>query len=54
MSIELPTGTEEIEIIGSVFGRTIEETPVEEESPVEETPVEEESPVEETPVEELQ
>ena len=60
LSTRSPTGTEEIEIIGSIFGGTIEETPVEEspveealfeESPVEETPVEE-SPVEETPVEE--
>jgi hypothetical protein len=50
LSIELPAGTEEIEIIGSVFGQSIEETPVEE-TPVEETPVEE-TPVEETPVEE--
>ncbi len=57
LSIELPSGTEEVEIIGSVFGDTapVEETPVEEtpveEPPVEETPVEE-PPVEETPVEE--
>ncbi|QDI89730.1 hypothetical protein Nisw_07450 [Candidatus Nitrosopumilus sp. SW] len=36
LSIELPTGTEEVEIIGSVFGRTIEETP----SGTEETPEE--------------
>jgi hypothetical protein len=50
LSIELPSGTEEIEIIGSIFGQTVEETPVEE-TPVEETPVEE-TPVEETPVEE--
>ncbi|MBA4718888.1 MAG: hypothetical protein HRO68_07280 [Nitrosopumilus sp.] len=52
LSIELPSGTEEVEIIGSVFGDTVpvEETPVEE-PPVEETPVEE-PPVEETPVEE--
>ena len=66
LSIELPAGTEEIEIIGSVFGGvsvpveepTVEtpveptvETPVEE--PTVETPVEEptvETPVEETPV----
>nr|WP_306307575.1 hypothetical protein [Nitrosopumilus zosterae] len=51
LSIDLPAGTEEIEIIGSSFGESAsvpEETPVEE--PVEETPVEE--PVEETPVEE--
>jgi hypothetical protein len=57
LSIELPAGTEEIEIIGSVFGDSpsepveeppVEETPVEE-PPVEETPVEE-PPVEETPV----
>ena len=34
LSIELPSGTEEIEIIGSVFGRTIEATP----SETEETP----------------
>jgi hypothetical protein len=50
LSIELPAGTEEVEIIGSVFGQPVEETPVEE-TPVEETPVEE-TPVEETPVEE--
>ena len=64
LSIELPAGTEEIEIIGSVFGDSTSEpvetpveepsveTPVEEpsvETPVEETPVE--TPVEETPVE---
>ena len=36
MNIELPSGTEEIEIIGSVFGRAIEETP----SEPEETPEE--------------
>ena len=29
LNIELPSGTEEIEIIGSVFGRTVEETPSE-------------------------
>jgi len=52
LSIKLPAGTEEVEIIGSVFGEAapVEETPVEE-TPVEETPVEE-TPVEETPVEE--
>ena len=50
LSLELPAGTEEIEIIGSTFGQSVEETPVEE-TPVEETPVEE-TPVEETPVEE--
>ena len=42
LSIELPAGTEEIEIIGSVFGQPVEETPVEEkpvvEKPVVETP----------------
>ncbi|MBT8242154.1 MAG: hypothetical protein HKP34_00355 [Nitrosopumilus sp.] len=42
LSIELPSGTEDVEIIGSVFGQ------IEEETPVEETP-EEETPVEETP-----
>jgi hypothetical protein len=47
LSIELPAGTEEIEIIGSIFGQSVEETP--EETPVEETP--EETPVEETPEE---
>jgi len=60
LSIELPAGTEEIEIIGSVFGQSVDETPVEEtsvdETPVEETPVDEtsveETPVDETPVEE--
>ena len=50
LSIELPSGTEDVEIIGSIFGQIVEETPVEE-TPVEETPVEE-TPVEETPVEE--
>jgi hypothetical protein len=43
LSIDLPAGTEEIEIIGSSFGESAsiaeEETPVEE--PIEETPVEE-------------
>ena len=29
LSIELPSGTEEVEIIGSVFGRTVEEMPSE-------------------------
>jgi len=53
LSIELPAGSEEVEIIGSSFNNsvaeeTVEETPVEE--TVEETPVEE--TVEETPVEE--
>ena len=47
LSIELPSGTEEIEIIGSVFGRTVE--PVVEEPPVEEPPVVQEPPAEETP-----
>ena len=48
LSIELPAGSEEVEIIGSSFSNTVvEETPVEE-TPVEETPVEE-TPVEETP-----
>ncbi|WP_343045178.1 hypothetical protein [Nitrosopumilus oxyclinae] len=50
LNIDVPSGTQTIEIIGSVFGQTLEETPVEE-TPVEETPVEE-TPVEETPVEE--
>jgi hypothetical protein len=50
LNIEVPFGTEDIEIIGTVFGQSMEETPVEE-TPVEETPVEE-TPVEETPVEE--
>jgi len=60
LSIQLPAGTEEVEIIGSVFGEStsVEEPPVEEppveEPPVEEPPVEEtpvvETPVEETPV----
>ena len=44
LSIELPAGTEEVEIIGSQFGQS-------EPAPVEETPVEETVP-EETPVEE--
>ena len=48
LSIELPVGSEEVEIIGSSFNNSVaEETPVEE-TPVEETPVEE-TPVEETP-----
>jgi len=57
LSIKLPAGTEEVEIIGSVFGESapVVEPPVVEppvvEPPVEETPVEE-TPVEETPVEE--
>jgi len=34
LSIELPVGSEEIEIIGSVFGRTMEETPSEHEETV--------------------
>ena len=51
LSIGLPSGTQELEIIGSVFGQTpVVETPVEE-PPVVETPVEE-PPVVETPVEE--
>ena len=56
LSIELPAGTEEVEIIGSVFGQEVVEEPVEEEvpEPVEEEvpePVEEETPepVEDTP-----
>jgi hypothetical protein len=49
LSIELPAGSEEVEIIGSSFNNSVvEKTPVEE--PVVETPVEE--PVVETPVEE--
>ena len=52
LTMELPIGTEDIEIIGSVFGSPVEE-PVEEppvvEEPVEEPPVVEE-PVEEPPV----
>ncbi len=48
LSMELPEGTEEIEIIGSTFGTPVEEPPVVEE-PVEEPPVVEE-PVEEPPV----
>ena len=48
LSIDLPAGSEEVEIIGSSFNNSVtEETPVEE-TPVEETPVEE-TPVEETP-----
>jgi hypothetical protein len=47
LSIELPSGTEDVEIIGSIFGQIVEETPVEE-TPVEETPVEE-TPVDTTP-----
>ncbi len=56
LSIDLPVGTEEIEIIGSTFGglvtipdeETPDETPVVEETP-DETPVVEETP-DETPV----
>jgi len=49
LSIELPVGSEEVEIIGSSFDNSVaEETPVAE-TPVEETPVAE-TPVEETPV----
>ncbi|MFB5624522.1 MAG: hypothetical protein ACE5RP_06400, partial [Nitrosopumilus sp.] len=46
LNIEVPFGTEDIEIIGTVFG-SVDTVPVEE-TPVEETPVEE-TPVEETP-----
>jgi len=57
LSIELPKGTEEIEVIGSTFGVVLKEEPpvvegppVEEEPPVvERPPVEEEPPVVETP-----
>jgi len=51
LSIELPSGTEEVEIIGYVFGDStpVIEPPVMEEPPVVETPVEEEPPVVETP-----
>ena len=38
ISIEVPAGSLDVEVIGSVFGQPVEETPVEE--PVEETPVE--------------
>jgi hypothetical protein len=52
LSIELPAGTEEIEIIGSVFGDStsipVEDTPVVD-TPVEDTPVVD-TPVEDTPV----
>ena len=47
LSIELPSGTQELEIIGSVFGQSMEETPVVE-TPVVETPVVE-TPVDNTP-----
>ena len=43
LSIELPTGTEEVEIIGSVFGSSVTE-------PVEEPAVEEPVPTEDKPV----
>ena len=43
LSIELPTGTEEVEIIGSVFGSSVTE-------PVEEPAVEEPVPAEDKPV----
>ncbi len=45
LSIELPKGTEEIEVIGSTFGVVLKEEP----PVVEEPPVEEEPPVVETP-----
>ena len=45
LSIELPTGTEEVEIIGSVFGRSVDETPQE----TEETPLETEDSSDEIP-----
>jgi len=50
LSINLPSGTEDVEIIGSVFGDSapVVETPEEEEPPVVETP-EQEPPVVETP-----
>jgi len=51
LSVEVPMGTVDIEIIGTIFANSeVEETPVEE-TLVEETPVEE-TLVEETPVEE--
>ncbi|MCV0401506.1 MAG: hypothetical protein K5777_05975 [Nitrosopumilus sp.] len=52
LRIELPSGTEDVEIIGYSFNNAVSEveTPVEE-TPVDETPVEE-TPVDETPVEE--
>ncbi|QUC65615.1 hypothetical protein NsoK4_01695 [Nitrosopumilus sp. K4] len=58
LTIELPSGTQDVEIIGSVFGSPVEEPPTEPETPVEEPPTEPETPVEEptaepeTPVEE--
>ena len=54
LSINLPSGTEDVEIIGSIFGDSapVVETPEEEEPPVVETPEEEEPPVVETPEEE--
>jgi hypothetical protein len=48
LSIELPAGTEEVEVIGSQFGSSTSE-PVEEPA-VEDTPVEEPVPVEDKPV----
>ena len=55
LSIEVPAGTEDLEIIGTVFGDSapIVETP-EEEPPVVETPEEEPPVVETPPVEETQ
>ena len=44
LRIELPSGTEEVEIIGSVFGRTIEEIPSETEETFEEKIPEKEIP----------
>jgi hypothetical protein len=49
LSIELPAGTEEIEIIGSVFGQTPTVEPPVVETPIVEPPVVE-TPVVETPV----
>jgi len=45
LNIELPSGTEEVEIIGSVFGTSIPEPVDETPEPVDETP----EPVDETP-----
>ncbi len=50
LTMELPEGTEDIEIIGSVFGSPIQEPPVVEEPPIVEEPIVEEPPVEEPPV----
>ena len=52
LTMELPEGTEDVEIIGSVFGSPVEEAPIIEEPPVVEEPIVEETPEEPPVVEE--